>query len=67
MTDFCDSASDAETYHLELALRQQANRAASTPIPICEECREQHVHVTALGTRFRFCPDCTYDLTGRKV
>lgn len=65
--DFADSASDAETYHLELALRQQANRAMSMPIPICEECREQHVHVTALGTRFRYCPDCCYDITGRKV
>lgn len=67
MSDFCDSASDAETYHLELALRQQANRAISTPLPLCEECREKYVHVTALGTRFRYCGGCTYDLTGRKV
>lgn len=67
MTDFADMGSEAADYHLELALRQQANRTASTPIPICEECREQHVHVTALGTRFRYCPDCCYDLTGRKV
>lgn len=65
--DFADAASDAETYHLELALRQQANRATSTPLPLCEECREKYVHVTALGTRFRYCGGCTYDLTGRKV
>lgn len=67
MTDFADAASDAETYHLELALRQQANRAAITPLPLCEECREKYVHVTALGTRFRYCGGCTYDLTRRKV
>jgi hypothetical protein len=65
--DFADAASDAETYHLELALRQQANRASITPLPLCEECREKYVHVTALGTRFRYCDGCTYDLTGRKV
>lgn len=67
MTDFADMGSEAADYHLELALRQQANRAATTPLPLCEECREKYVHVTALGTRFRYCGGCTYDLTGRKV
>lgn len=67
MSDFADQGSEAADYHLELALRQQANRAISTPLPLCEECREKYVHVTALGTRFRYCDGCTYDLTGRKV
>jgi len=67
MSDFADHGAEAADYMLTVALRQQEQRAAATPIPMCEECREREVHVTAMGTRFRYCPDCTYDLTGRKV
>lgn len=65
--DFADQGSEFQELDLQLALRQHATRVANTAIPLCEECRVNNVHVTALGTRFRYCPDCCYDLTGKTV
>jgi hypothetical protein len=41
-------------------------RRAITPIPVCEECDERHVHVTGTGLRWRYCAPCAFDLTGVK-
>lgn len=61
--DFADSASDAETYHLELALRQQANRCMkAVRHPICEFCEEQDVYVFSNGAKCRYCFDCRTEL-----
>lgn len=67
MTDFCDAASDLSDYHLALSLRQHANRKHETELPICTHCEEYPVHVTGMGSRFKYCYRCTEELTGRKV
>lgn len=66
MTDFADMGSEAADYHLALSLRQHANRKPE-PLPLCSECEEFPIHVTAFGSRFKYCERCTFELTGRKV
>lgn len=65
--DFADAASDAETYFLDLAMRQHASRKPETEFPVCSHCEEYPVHVTGMGSRFKYCHRCTEELTGRKV
>ena len=63
MTDFADMGSEAADYHLELALRQQANRCMKpTPHPTCEFCEEQDVYVFSNGAKCRYCFDCRTEL-----
>lgn len=62
--DIYDSATVVETLERENSIRAQLERS-KTPIPVCENCDEELVHVTATGTRFRYCRGCTFELTGR--
>lgn len=63
MTDFADAASDAETYFLDLAMRQHASRCQRpTPLPDCEYCESTTVHVFSSGVKSRFCADCIEEL-----
>lgn len=65
--DFADAGSEAADYHLALSLRQHANRKPDTELPLCSHCEEYPVHVTAMGSQFKYCQRCTFELTGRKV
>lgn len=66
--DICDSASDCTELFLDLAMRQHASRCQRpTPLPECSHCEEYPVHVTGMGSRFKYCHRCTEELTGRKV
>lgn len=64
MTDFFDQSSAVEEFQREAAISAQL-AASRTPIPYCEECDSEHVHVTDKGTRLRYCRGCTFELTGR--
>lgn len=59
MSDFCDAASDAETYFLDLAIRQHTSRCTKpAPHPECCWCEESPVEVFANGAKSRFCSNC---------
>lgn len=63
MTDFADAASDAETYFLDLAIRQHASRCnRSEPLPICCYCEESEVYILTNGAKCRYCFDCRTEL-----
>lgn len=63
MSDFADAASDAETYFLDLAMRQHASRCQRpSPLPECSHCEESPVHVFASGVRAKYCFDCIEEL-----
>ena len=66
MTDFFDQSSAVEEFQREAAISAQL-ASFRTPLPYCEECDDNHVHVTDKGVRFRYCGPCTYELTGRTV
>lgn len=66
MTDFFDQSSAVEEFQREAAISAQL-AASRTPIPYCEECDENRVHVTDKGVRFRYFGPCTYEITGRTV
>lgn len=65
--DFADAGSEAADYHLALSLRQHANRKSDIELPLCSHCEEYPVHVTGMGSHFKYCSRCTFELTGRKV
>ena len=67
MSDFADHGAEAADYMLTVALRQHATRKVDTDIPVCSHCEEYPVHVTGMGSRFKYCYRCTEELTGRKV
>lgn len=63
MSDFADCASEAETYFLDLAMRQHASRCQRpTPLPDCAYCESTTVHVFATGVRAKYCFDCIEEL-----
>ncbi len=64
MTDIYDAATTIETLEREAAISAQL-AASTTPLPYCEGCPSEHVHVTDKGTRLRYCRGCTFELTGR--
>ncbi|HEY9145184.1 MAG TPA: hypothetical protein VIN36_00720 [Thiobacillus sp.] len=64
MTDELDIAAERAEIERAAALSQHAARVRS-PIPLCEECGEHRVHVTANGVRWRFCVDCAEDFLRR--
>lgn len=66
MSDIIDAAATLEAMERESAIRAQLQRSR-TPVPYCEECDDNLVHVTPTGTRFRYCADCTFDITGVTV
>jgi hypothetical protein len=57
MSDDADQAQAIETLERQAALSRHAARR-NEPVPTCEACEEKPVHVTASGTRWRFCVDC---------
>lgn len=63
MSDFADAASDAETYFLDLAMRQHASRCQRpTPHPVCIHCEESDVYVFANGAKSKYCFDCQEEI-----
>lgn len=57
MTDIADQAEAVEALERAAALARHAARSRE-PVPCCESCEEKPVHVTASGTRWRYCTDC---------
>lgn len=55
----------ADIAEAERAFAEARHRArASSPIPLCEECGERHVHVATNGLRWRYCAPCAFELKG---
>jgi hypothetical protein len=54
--DDLDRAADIEQLERSASLARHAKRPR--PIALCEMCEEAPVHVTALGTHWRYCVDC---------
>lgn len=58
--DPLDIAADRAELERAAAVARHTARAAG-PVPTCEACGEGPVHVTASGTRWRFCGTCADD------
>jgi len=54
--DALDIAADRAELERATAVARHLQRP-SGPVPLCEECADAPVHVTASGTRWRFCPE----------
>lgn len=66
MSDDLDIAADRAELERAHLIAAHARRTQS-PIPLCEECDERHVHVTAKGLRWRYCAPCGEAITGVKA
>lgn len=66
MSDDLDVAADRAELERVHLIAAHAARTRS-PIPICQECDERRVHVTATGLRWRFCAPCAEDVLGVKA
>lgn len=59
MSDEADFATDIEQAERNAAIARHANRPRV--IPMCEECEQAPVVVTANGTHWRYCVQCAED------
>lgn len=59
MADEADQAAELEQAERTAAIQRHAQRPRL--IPLCEECEEAPVVVTANGTHWRYCVQCAED------
>lgn len=59
MSDDADFSVELEQAERAAAIQRHAQRPRV--IPLCEECEEKPVVVTAAGTTWRFCVQCAED------
>lgn len=64
--DELDLAADRAELERSFSIAAHARRAI-TPIPLCTECDERHVHVTTKGVRWKYCAPCAEDVLGVKA